>query len=188
MAFRSSRLLMLALAAAVTAARAQDASPAPAELGTKIEMPYLIAPMSSDGKLLGYAYISMKLEAASPAAAIDVRRQLAFIQDAYVRDVNANSIAKTDDPKAVDKDLLGARLTADARRIVGQNKVTGIVFLQIQYSPLHPGDTGLNAFAPNQALPQAQQAAAQNAAQAAALSPAQSDSTATSKPAPDSTH
>lgn len=190
MAFRSFRSLapLVAVALLAASARAEDSGAPAAELGTKVEMPFLIAPMSNDGKLLGYAYISSKLEAASPAAAIDIRRQVAFIQDAFVRDVNLHSIAKAGDPEAVDKDLLGAMLTADAKRIVGGNKVTGMVFLAIQYSPLHPLDTSLNTVAPNQALPPAQQAAAQNAAQAAALSPSRPDAAATSKPAPDSTH
>jgi len=57
-------------------------------------MPFLIAPMSKDGKLLGYAYISSKLVASSPGATIAVREKLAFIQDAFVRDVNAKPSAR----------------------------------------------------------------------------------------------
>src|SRR6201995_3619990 len=66
--------------------------------GTNVEMPYLMAPMNdAGGKLHGYAYISTRLTAGSAAAAVEVRNQLAFIQDVWVRDVNAAPVATADD-------------------------------------------------------------------------------------------
>jgi len=108
------------------------------EPGTHVEMPFLIAPMSVDGKLEGYSYISSKLTTSSPGASVEVREKLAFIQDAFVRDVNATPIALGTDPTKVDTKLLTDRLVADARRIVGATKVVTITFKQIQFSPLHP--------------------------------------------------
>jgi hypothetical protein len=108
------------------------------EPGTHVEMPFLIAPMSVDGKLKGYAYISSKLTTSSPAASVEVREKLAFILDAFVRDVNAAPIAKPDAPTEVDRAALASRLVGDARRIVGNAKVVAITFTQIQFSPLHP--------------------------------------------------
>ena len=81
------KLLAAALVLAVTPAFAGEK--AASEPGTHVEMPFLIAPMSADGKLLGYAYISSKLATATPQASVEVRDKLAFIQDAFVRDVNA---------------------------------------------------------------------------------------------------
>ncbi|MDE2184436.1 MAG: hypothetical protein KGJ78_15565 [Alphaproteobacteria bacterium] len=118
--------------------------------GTNVEMPFLIAPMNKDGKLLGYAYISSKLVASSPSAAITVRNKLAFIQDAFVRDVNAEPIAQISNPQLADTELLASRLVADARRFVGDGTVVGIVFTQIQFAPLHSGDSTLNQAPPNQ--------------------------------------
>jgi hypothetical protein len=126
----------------------KDKKPEP---GTSVEMPFLIAPMSQDGNLLGYAYISSKLICSSPNACIAVRQKLAFIQDGYVRDVNLKPIALASDPKEVDKDLLGARLTAVARRILGSDKVVGTMFLEIKYTPLHPADSTENVPPPEQA-------------------------------------
>src|SRR6185437_3773925 len=75
--------------------------------GTNVEMPYLMAPMAGeDGKLSGYAYISSRLTASSPAEALEVRDKIAFIQDAFVRDVNRESIAKAGDPSTVDNAAL----------------------------------------------------------------------------------
>lgn len=108
------------------------------EPGTHVEMPFLIAPMSADGTLLGYAYISSKLTTSSTTASVDVRDKLAFIQDAFVRDVNAAPIAKDNAPTEVDDKRLASRLLADARRIVGSAKVVAVSFTQIQFSPLHP--------------------------------------------------
>jgi hypothetical protein len=126
----------------------------PQEPGTHVEMPFLIAPMSADGKLSGYAYISSKLVSSSPTASVDIRDKLAFIQDAFVRDVNAAPIAMAKDPESVDKALLATRLVADARRVVGQTKIVGIVFTQIQFSPLRPKPTTGDAIPPSERAPQ----------------------------------
>lgn len=121
------------------------------EPGTNVEMPFLIAPMVQDGNLLGYSYISSKLVCSSPSACIAVREKLAFIQDAYVRDVNLQSVSQAADPKLVDKDILNARLTAAAKRIVGADKVVGMVFSEIKFAPLHPSDSESAVAPPEQA-------------------------------------
>ena len=115
--------------------------------GTNVEMPFLIAPMAKDGKLIGYAYINSRLVASSQAAALDIRDKIAFIQDAFVRDVNAAPVSKASDSTAVDTQLLGNRMVADAHRIVGASKVVRIIFgdgqtdAGIKFAPLHPYET-----------------------------------------------
>jgi hypothetical protein len=131
--------MLFALATATLVAAPAVADKAP-ELGTQVEMPYLIAPMVIEDRLVAYAYISSKVVAASPSAAILVRERLAFIQDAYVRDVNGVPIAKADDPKTVDMPGLTARLLADARRIVGQDKVSSVAIVRVQFAPLREGE------------------------------------------------
>ncbi len=129
------------------------------EPGTHVEMPFLIAPMSVDGKLTGYSYISSKLVSASPSASVEIRDKLAFIQDAFVRDVNAAPIGKNSDPQSVDTALLAQRLIADARRVVGQAKVVAITFKQIQFAPLHPKPTTDDVVAPPERAPRTEAAA-----------------------------
>ncbi len=104
--------------------------------GTSVEMPYLIAPLTVDGKLVSYAYVSSRIIASTPSAAIDVRAKTPFIQDAYVREVNAASIADQSDPPVVDPAALVRRLLSDAKRVVGADKVSEVEIIQIQFSAL----------------------------------------------------
>ncbi|MEI9993481.1 MAG: hypothetical protein WDM91_02710 [Rhizomicrobium sp.] len=144
------RLLALPAAFAIVFAPSFAAEKA-GDPGTNVEMPFLIAPMSKDGKLLGYSYISSKLVASSQASALTIRDKIVFIQDAFVRDVNAAPVAPASDPTAVDRVLLAGRLLADARRIAGAAGVKRIIFgdgdkdLGIQFSPLHPTETPMRA-------------------------------------------
>jgi hypothetical protein len=112
----------------------------PGDPGTNVEMPFLIAPMTVDGKLYGYAYISLKAVTASQPDALLLRGKLAFVQDAFVRDVNAAPIGKAGDPKAVDEAVLTARLLDDARRIVGAHKVVKILVVQSKVTPIRPSE------------------------------------------------
>lgn len=113
----------------------------PAEPGTSVELPFLMVPMSKDGDLLGYNYVAAKLVCTSSGGAIQVREKLAFIQDALVREVNTRPVPYASDPKDIDQDQLSARLTAAARRIVGNNTVRAVLFMAIKFSPLHPSDS-----------------------------------------------
>ena len=188
------RRILVPLLLLVLAATGQPAPAAGAKAGapgTNVEMPFLMAPMSKDGKLLGYTYITSKLVASSQSAAIDVREKLAFIQDAFVRDVNGDPIGKADDPTAVDTDVLNDRLVAAARQIVGYNRVVRMVFVAVQFAPLHPGDSTSNLAPPTEGGPGANATAPastqdQNKGQSGAS--AATSAPATSKPAQDATH
>lgn len=142
------------------------------ELGTTVEMPFLIAPMSLDGKLQGYAYISSKMVCSSQDAAILVRQKLGFIQDSFVREVNGKPIALSTDPKAVDKVQLNARLIGQARRIVGDNKVVSMLFVDIKFNALRPSQsTEDGAVPPDQAAPKKAEGEADKAAAGTTAAP-----------------
>lgn len=137
LALISAGLLALGLATApVAQAAGGQSAPAP---GTTVEMPILVAPMTNDGKLTAYAYISSSLIATSTSAAINVRAKTPFIQDAFVRDVNGSSIVMPNQPDKLDSQHLQARLLADARRIVGPDIIAAIQFTQVQISQLRGG-------------------------------------------------
>ena len=138
---RKLAVLAAALILSLPARAADEPKMPKEEPGTHVQMPFLIAPMSVDGKLQGYSYISSKLVASTPSASVEIRDKLAFIQDAFVRDVNASPTGKAQDPLAIDTAALTARLVAEARRIVGNSKVVTITFTQIKFSPLHPKAT-----------------------------------------------
>jgi hypothetical protein len=138
--FRKLALFVFALCLAYPAWSAEPAKKPP-EPGTSVEMPFLMVPMTKDGDLLGYSYVASKLICTSPGGALRVREKLAFIQDAFVREVNSRPASLDTDPKALDKDQLAARLTAAAKRIVGNDTVRAMLFMEIKYAPLHPGDS-----------------------------------------------
>ena len=134
--------LLLALTAPAFAAGGAPPEPKKGAPGTNVEMPYLMAPMNgADGNLDGYAYIQLLLTATSDTNALAVRDKLAFIQDAFVRDVNGPSVASAADPASVDQPKLAARLLADAKRIMGANRVATLSIVSIQIAPLHPTET-----------------------------------------------
>lgn len=164
-------LLALALAAPSFAAE-EKAKPAGAKAGeakagegqkkggpagTNVDMPPLIAPLTdADGKLMGYAYISSRLTAASDTIALSVRDKLPFIQDVILRDVNAEPVATPDDPEKVDIPGVEKRLLSDAAKVMGAGKVKLITLCTVQISPLHPVETpALNA-PPEDAAPSGQ--------------------------------
>ena len=133
-------LIIWAVAGAspVVAADAKKKSGGPAP-GSTVEMPYLIAPLNDGDTLVAYAYVSSKIIVSSPAFAVDVRDKIAFIQDAFVRDVNATSIGKPDSPQTVDRDALAARLLADARKVMKPGTVANVQLIEVQIRPTHPG-------------------------------------------------
>lgn len=135
-------LAILCLTLVPLAAHAAEDSAKGGKPGTNVPMDYLMAPLTdSGGKLLGYAYISSRLTAFSESFVVPVRDRLPFIQDAFVRDVNARSIATADDPQAVDIPGLEARLLADATRVMGPGRIRAITVCTVQIAPLHPVQT-----------------------------------------------
>jgi hypothetical protein len=142
------RAVLLALAALLAhpALAADEKKPDAAKKGgapgTNVDLQYLMAPLTNaDGKLLGYAYISARLTAASESNTLTVREKMPFIQDALVRDVNATSVTTAADPQRVDLPAVEARLLADARRIVGAPKVKVVTICTVQIATLHLNTT-----------------------------------------------
>jgi hypothetical protein len=128
-------LCLVAVLALTAPATAGEKVPPP---GTTVEMPYLIAPMVVDEKLVAYAYVSPKIIATSPSAAVDIRDKTPFLQDLFVRDVNRASVGTRGDPAKVDMEGLLARLLQDARRVMGPGKVASVGIVQMQMAQLGP--------------------------------------------------
>ena len=128
----------LTILLALPAVAAEGEKAGEAKVGTSVEMPYLIAPLERGDSLLGYAYIACRIVGASPAAAAEIQNKVPFIQDALVRDVNASSVGKPDDPSAVDSAVLAARMLAVVRKVMGPGKVSDLKITQVQINPLHP--------------------------------------------------
>src|SRR5688500_8629139 len=90
---------MLALSCGLAHAAGAPAAPAGA---VDVELPRVLAPMAVDGRLQGYAYMSIALIPTSPGQVLAIREKVHFLQDAFVRELNRGSILKPDDPKSVD--------------------------------------------------------------------------------------
>jgi hypothetical protein len=133
-------ITVVLLFAGLQTATAEEAKKPDAAVGTSVEMPYLIAPLSDANTLLGYAYVSCKIVGASQAAALEIRGKVPFIQDAFVRDVNASTIGKPDDPLAVDNATLEPRMLALAKKVMGPGKVVDLKLIQVQIVPMRPGN------------------------------------------------
>ena len=145
----SFALILAVMTVTATAAEKVAGSDKAGAPGTNIDMPFLMAPMTGeDGNLSGYAYISSRLTATSDASATLVRDKIAFIQDAFVRDVNRSEVTLSGTPATVDNAALRTRLLADARAVVGQGRIASIAVTQIQLAPLHPSPVTPAAVAP----------------------------------------
>ena len=135
-------LLPLLLLADAPALAAGDEAAKPGPPGTNVDLEFLMAPLSGpDGKLLGYAYISPRLTVTAEAHVPAVREKVPFLQDAFVRDVNAKSVAKAGDPQAVDIKRVESRLLANAIKVMGAGKVKTITICTVQIAELHPKQT-----------------------------------------------
>jgi hypothetical protein len=140
---KKSALLPLVLCLILPAAAAEkSADPKGGKPGTNVPLGYLMAPLTSPaGKLIGYAYIISRLTAASESFIVPVRDKLAFIQDAFVRDVNTRGVATATDPEAVDVPALESRLMADAVKVMGPGKVKLITVCTVNIAELHMSKT-----------------------------------------------
>lgn len=134
-------LALLVLYLAVPAFAAEEGAKG-GKPGTNVPMDYLMAPLTNvAGKLIGYAYVTSRLTAASESFVVPVRDKLPFIQDAFVRDVNAKGIATAADPQKVDIAALEARLMADIVRVMGPGKIKMLTVCTVNISELHPTQT-----------------------------------------------
>ena len=151
---RIRSLVMILLMSATPAFAAEKAAEKPAAHGaekpekesgapgTNVDMPFLMAPMlDAKGDLAGYAYLSSRVTATSPAATAQVRDKIAFIQDEFLRDVNRTRITKPDDPATLDMPGIQARLLADAKKVMGAGAIASLTLVQAQIAPLHPQET-----------------------------------------------
>ena len=140
-------LLPLTLFLAAPAFAAEHGAAPPQEApktrpGTNVDLEFLMAPLTgADGKLIGYAYINPRLTVVSEALVTPVRDKVPFIQDAFVRDVNAKSVATGHDPQQVDIARVEARLLANANKVMGPGKVKMITICTVQIAELRPAQT-----------------------------------------------
>lgn len=103
-----------------------------------VELPPILAPLVVNGRLDRYAYITIKLAPADRAKVLVIREKIAFIQDAFLRELNRGRIEKAGDPKAVDTDAVKPRLIARMDQILPKGTVADLKFEEIVTAPVNP--------------------------------------------------
>jgi hypothetical protein len=96
-----------------------------------IDMPALMAPVTIDGELHYYVYLSIRLELSSDGQKDPVLKKIPYIQDAFLREVHRTSIAVAGDPQTVDGRGLTDRFLGITETLLGAGVVTGIEFRNI---------------------------------------------------------
>ena len=102
-----------------------------------VDLPPFFAPMNIGGKLTNYAYITVSLMPTSPTAVVDIRAKVAFLQDAFVREVNRGTIAKGGDANVVDTDALKPRLIERMNGVLPAGTVADLKFKEVSITSLN---------------------------------------------------
>lgn len=100
-----------------------------------IELPPILAPMVVANRLEGYAYVTVALAPTGRDKVGAIREKMAFLQDAFLRELNKTPIVKADDPKAVDADAVKKRLLARMNQILPSGTVAELKLEQIVLAP-----------------------------------------------------
>ena len=125
-------LLACVLAAVLPQAIGRAAAAATEEQGpVDVELSPILAPMVVENRLAGYAYITVALAPSGRDKVAVIREKMAFLQDAFLREVNKASILKADDAKAIDTQAITARLTARMDQILPRGTVGELKLQQI---------------------------------------------------------
>lgn len=103
-----------------------------------VELPPIIAPMTTNGRLEGYAYITIALAPTDRGKVLAIREKLPFLQDAFLRELNKGTILKADDPKSVDTDAIRPRLIGRMNQILPLGTVAALKFEQVVVAPTIP--------------------------------------------------
>lgn len=136
------RLLILALAFVLAVALppviGHAATAATADQGpVDIELPPILAPITVENRLFGYAYITVALAPAGRDKVLAIREKMPFLQDAFLRELNKSTIVKGADPKNVDTDAVKARLTARMNQVLAVGTVSELKVQQIVMAPFN---------------------------------------------------
>jgi len=117
--------LLLAPAALAGGGGSAPKAEADPESASRIDMPPLVAPLVIEGRLKGYVYVTLSIQAGAVSDVWAIRNRTPFVQDAFIRDVYAHPIsAPTAD--AIDTKALAERLAARARAAVPDTPIKDV--------------------------------------------------------------
>jgi hypothetical protein len=96
-----------------------------------IQMPTLVTPVVIDGDLHHYVFLSITLELTSDEHKNMMLEKIPYLQDAFLREVHAGTVAKDKDPSVLDEEGIRARLMRVSVTVIGTNVVKAITMRNV---------------------------------------------------------
>lgn len=143
MRFAAALMLLTCLFAGLASASSSSHAPKKAEAEREkgsgfsgpriptISMPALVAPVVVNGELQHYVFLSVSLELTGDEHKSMMLEKVPYLQDAYLREVHRESVAKDNDPKVIDDEGLKGRLMRVTATVVGPNIVKAITLRDV---------------------------------------------------------
>lgn len=102
-----------------------------------VRMPYLVAPVSVDGRLSHYIFVTYRLRTVRPNMGDRIVLVSRYIEDAYLRFIHAERLSIEDRRDTPDLEALKPRLIAAANEALGEEVITDILIDLIErpYDP-----------------------------------------------------
>lgn len=96
-----------------------------------IQMPTLVTPVVIDGDLHHYVFLSITLELTRDEHKNMMLEKIPYLQDAFLREVHAGTVAKDKDPTVLDEEGIRARLMRVSVTVVGPDVVKAITMRNV---------------------------------------------------------
>jgi flagellar basal body-associated protein FliL len=120
-------LTILALVAALpVTAHAEPEPKGKTDVGQYVDLQPVALPIVSNGKLVNYVFVSLRLNLASSANAQKLREKEPFFRDALVRAAHRTPFNTATDLQSVDVGRLTASVMRDAATIAGPGAVRSV--------------------------------------------------------------
>ena len=129
--------LMAGLAAANPPAKAPSSGTS--NSGRTMEAPYLAVPVTREGRLVNYLFVSVRFEIAPSVDLWRTRERAQFLRDALVRAAHANQLASAEDNNVLDEARALGVFRAAATQVLGAQAVGGVSIISSYSSLGAPG-------------------------------------------------
>jgi hypothetical protein len=96
-----------------------------------LKMPRLVAPVMVKGEMVRYVHLDVTLVLLREDDKKRVYDKVPYIQDAFLRDVHATTVLKSEETEELDRAGLRARLLAIVARVAGTSAVKDVEFRDI---------------------------------------------------------
>lgn len=88
-----------------------------------IDMPIIVAPIVVDGRLVNYAFVSLRLDIADGRDPWKVREKTTYLRDAMIRAAHSEPLNDPDNPSQINREKAARVWMAAANRVLGDEAV-----------------------------------------------------------------